>query len=123
MGVANVQTQLFGIDNAAFVQCSTGRNAQDLAKVARMEAQLLREQKARAQAEKTRDELNARLAAQTDRINSLLAMVKQLQQPSPHLGKMPLEVWRRLMQLCHPDKHGGSVAANSATQWLNQNKP
>lgn len=25
----------------------------------------------------------------------------------------------RLRQLCHPDKHGGSVAANNAMQWLN----
>lgn len=121
-----MQTQMFGIDNAAFVQRSTDRNAQDSAKVARLESQLLREQKARAQAEKTRDELNVRLVAQADRINALLALVKQLQlqQPSsPAWGKMPLEVWRRLVQLCHPDKHGGSVAANSATQWLNQNKP
>lgn len=25
----------------------------------------------------------------------------------------------RLRQLCHPDRHGGSLAANNATQWLN----
>ncbi len=26
---------------------------------------------------------------------------------------------RQLLQLCHPDKHGGSVLANTVTQWLN----
>lgn len=25
----------------------------------------------------------------------------------------------RLRQLCHPDRHGGSLAATNATQWLN----
>lgn len=29
------------------------------------------------------------------------------------------ENWRALVQLVHPDKHGGSVAANRITQWLN----
>jgi len=24
----------------------------------------------------------------------------------------------RLIRLCHPDKHNGSEAANTATQWL-----
>jgi hypothetical protein len=37
--------------------------------------------------------------------------------------KMPLELWRRLAQLVHPDKHGGSEAAQAATVWLNQHKP
>ena len=26
---------------------------------------------------------------------------------------------RQLLQLCHPDKHGGSRTATEATQWLN----
>jgi hypothetical protein len=25
---------------------------------------------------------------------------------------------RRLLQLCHPDRHGGSEASHTATQWL-----
>jgi hypothetical protein len=25
---------------------------------------------------------------------------------------------RRLLQLCHPDRHGGSEASHAATQWL-----
>jgi len=36
---------------------------------------------------------------------------------------MPTNVWRRLVQLTHPDKHGGSDAANDATQWLLKNRP
>lgn len=33
------------------------------------------------------------------------------------------EMWRRFTQLCHPDKHDGSVAANEATRWLLENRP
>ena len=36
---------------------------------------------------------------------------------------MPLEIWRRLVQLSHPDKHGGSLAAVEASQWLLENRP
>lgn len=36
---------------------------------------------------------------------------------------IPKDVWRRLLQLCHPDKHSNSEAATAATQWLNANKP
>ena len=36
---------------------------------------------------------------------------------------MPIEVWRRLIQLSHPDKHGGSEASNEATEWLIKNRP
>lgn len=32
-------------------------------------------------------------------------------------------IWRRMVQLCHPDRHGNSEAANEATRWLNQHKP
>jgi hypothetical protein len=35
-------------------------------------------------------------------------------QPAP----LPPEMLRRLIQLCHPDKHGDSQAANTATVWL-----
>ena len=38
-------------------------------------------------------------------------------------GTIPIEQWRRLMQLCHPDKHGGSVTANEATRWLMEVRP
>lgn len=37
-----------------------------------------------------------------------------------HFGN---EVWRRLVQLCHPDKHNGSKASTEATRWLMENRP
>lgn len=126
-----MQAQLFGINNAAYVQRSTDRNAQDGAKMARLEAQLIKTQKELAEVKAARNELKnlnkkclAKIEDQSRRIDDLIYLVKQLEKPSaPAWGKMPLEVWRRLVQLCHPDKHDGSAAANSATQWLNQNKP
>ena len=36
---------------------------------------------------------------------------------------IPLEQWRRLVQLCHPDRHGNSEAANQATRWLMEVRP
>lgn len=36
--------------------------------------------------------------------------------PRPALDERRL---RQLLQLCHPDKHGGSRAATEASQWLN----
>ncbi len=38
--------------------------------------------------------------------------------PYPEL----LDQWRRLVQLAHPDKHGGSAAAVEATRWLLENR-
>ncbi len=31
---------------------------------------------------------------------------------------IPPDMLRRLVQLCHPDRHGNSQAAQNATQWL-----
>jgi hypothetical protein len=31
---------------------------------------------------------------------------------------LPADMLRRLLQLCHPDRHGGSEAAHKATTWL-----
>lgn len=33
-------------------------------------------------------------------------------------GKMDIALLRKLLQLCHPDKHGGSALANSVTMEL-----
>jgi len=38
-------------------------------------------------------------------------------------GTIPPDVWRRLVQLAHPDKHDGSEAAETATRWLLENRP
>lgn len=39
----------------------------------------------------------------------------QLAPPAPSI---PADMLRRLIQLCHPDRHGGSEAATLATRWL-----
>lgn len=36
---------------------------------------------------------------------------------------IPAEQWRRLVQLCHPDRHGASTAAHEATLWLMSVRP
>lgn len=42
--------------------------------------------------------------------------------PSEDGGVIPPHVLRALIQLCHPDKHGGSDTANRVTQWLLQQR-
>jgi len=41
----------------------------------------------------------------------------------PQERVIPADQWRRLVQLCHPDRHGNSQAANEATRWLMENRP
>lgn len=43
--------------------------------------------------------------------------------PQPQAPAIPPDMWRRLLQLCHPDKHAGSEVATTTTQWLLQMKP
>jgi len=38
--------------------------------------------------------------------------------PTTHEPLIPVDMLRRLIQLCHPDKHRGSECAKLATQWL-----
>lgn len=60
----------------------------------------------REQIECLRAELSiARMAAGIARMNA-----------SP--AALPADMLRRLLHLCHPDKHGNSRAATTATQWL-----
>ena len=42
-----------------------------------------------------------------------VAMLRSRSQPA-----IDPSMLRTLVQLCHPDKHNGSEAANKATQWL-----
>ncbi|MGN6701471.1 MAG: hypothetical protein ACTHKB_00730 [Burkholderiaceae bacterium] len=42
-------------------------------------------------------------------------------EPPPFRGPppaIPAEMLKRLIMLCHPDKHGGSEMSRKATQWL-----
>lgn len=36
---------------------------------------------------------------------------------------IPLEMLKRLIRLCHPDRHGNSEMATTATQWLLSQRP
>ena len=38
--------------------------------------------------------------------------------PTPPAPSIPPTMLRRLIQLCHPDRHGGSEASTLATRWL-----
>ena len=58
-------------------------------------------------------------AGKPDRHEELLAQFTRLSGGS----LVPTEQWRRLVQLAHPDKHGGSAAAVEATRWLLENRP
>lgn len=127
-----MQTQLFGVSNSAYVNRSADRASQDLAKVARLEAKLIKTQKELAALERvhaaaiqSNEELLSRLSSQGQTIMELTGMIRQLQAQKTESGKgsIPSEMWRRLVQLCHPDKHSNSESATLATQWLNQVRP
>ncbi|RLC99532.1 MAG: hypothetical protein DRI46_09305 [Chloroflexi bacterium] len=45
------------------------------------------------------------------------------QKPSPRLnGSIPDEILKRMIRLCHPDKHDSSEMATKVTQWLLEQK-
>ena len=70
----------------------------------------------------TVEQLKAKIRKDSDellaaRLNSLRSWERTL---SPAI---PAEQWRRLAQLCHPDRHNGSQAATAAMQWLLEVRP
>lgn len=51
----------------------------------------------------------------------LLDLLAELREENARLRERPAldpAMLRTLLQLCHPDKHGGSLAAHKATQYL-----
>lgn len=60
------------------------------------------------------DEL-AVLREENDRLTDDLAEAHTALAARPEIDRLML---RRLVQLCHPDKHGGSEASHNATAWL-----
>ena len=59
----------------------------------------------------------AEVRAERDRLRlRVLALELDGQRAKPE--GIPPEMLRRLVRLCHPDRHGGSEAANEATAWL-----
>lgn len=74
----------------------------------------------------TVDALRAEVEYLHESLTLARAEVRELRsQPPPKPPKPPkpqpqidAATIRRLLQLCHPDKHGGSKAANEMTHWL-----
>ena len=59
----------------------------------------------------------AEVRAERDRLRlRVLKLELDGQRAKPE--NIPPEMLRRLVRLCHPDRHGGSEAANEATAWL-----
>ena len=52
--------------------------------------------------------------AERDRLRLRVLTLEHADTPPP----IPPEMLRRLVRLCHPDRHDGSGAANKATAWL-----
>lgn len=44
---------------------------------------------------------------------------------SPPMTNMEVfkDKWRKIMMLCHPDKHGNSELSQEVTRWLIENRP
>lgn len=57
---------------------------------------------------------NRRLAAKVDALQQQLEEARTVPK-----GKLDAEMVKRLIQLCHPDKHAGSKASTIATAFLN----
>jgi hypothetical protein len=64
---------------------------------------------------------NAQLRAELVAVRAELAQARQRKPRAT--PAIPRDQWRRLVQLVHPDKHGGSQAAVKAAQWLNEVRP
>ena len=75
--------------------------------------------RATAQVEYLRERVAELQTGKPDRLENLLTQFTRLSGGS----LVPTEQWRRLVQLAHPDKHGGSAAAVEATRWLLDNRP
>lgn len=65
------------------------------------------------------ESLEARLAGKPEPWETALESLRAIK------GKavFPPDMWQRLVQLAHPDKHGDSLAALEATRWLMENRP
>ena len=128
------QAQMFSFTPAMVkpadeAQAEISRLRMELHKAQRREAKAteqwrLTEQGAAITNQQNRDLLE-RLNAQTGKIKTLVEVINQLQaqQTDPGKSSIPVEMWRRLVQLCHPDRHSNSDAATTATQWLNKVRP
>ena len=58
------------------------------------------------------------LQSEITRLQLALMAAKNQAPPPRYNGSIPQEMLRRLIQLAHPDRHGGSEASTKATRWL-----
>jgi DNA repair exonuclease SbcCD ATPase subunit len=83
----------------------------------------------------SRNELVEMLEEETRKLRGkIICMEAKLNLAEAHIATMSIErpsyfsgltheIWRRLVQLCHPDRHNGSQASTEATRWLMENRP
>ncbi len=65
------------------------------------------------------NELTKQLSQANGKVRALEALVNLLKVSRTPQGPIIEDtMMRRLLQLCHPDKHHGSEAANIVTKWL-----
>jgi hypothetical protein len=70
------------------------------------------------------DRLQAEVMQLRDEIEPLRSRNAELElERATGCPVMDPTTWRLLMGLCHPDKHGGTQASLTASQWLNTHRP
>ena len=121
------QAMLFSVNTEPFLMRGTGESTL----VGKLQAKLDRKNVEMVKAQRQLADMQQQLAnaqrkheQQRNTIAELSAAVQKWQNmrySTTH--SIPAEMWRRLVQLCHPDRHGGSEASNKATQWLNSIRP
>ncbi len=58
------------------------------------------------------------LHEQLFRARSTLFELQQVHSGRSVTPSLPVDIVKRLLSLCHPDKHGNSKASTEVTQWL-----
>jgi len=58
------------------------------------------------------------LCNEVDRLIGMVGRLRAELEARQPAGAIPPAMLKRLIRLCHPDKHGNSETANEATRWL-----
>lgn len=97
--------------------------------VAQLQESLRDIEKERDEARSKRDAAEHRMRYAELRASELAGELETLKRrrsrkkPAEPELSVSAEMWRRFLQLCHPDRHGNSPAATEATRWLLENRP
>lgn len=65
---------------------------------------------------------NERLRSDVAHLTRVINTLRNAPTPAVRQTVIGADMLRRLIQLCHPDKHNGSESATAATQWLLKQK-